>query len=672
MNEQDLRSLRNITERREIVRELRESEDKFRKLAELLPETIFETDIKGNITYSNPIGLKKFGYTQEDLDKGLSILQLLANQKEIEKGYKNFQNVISGNFLEPHEYLMKKKDGNEFYVRVNSQPIYKDGNIIGVRGVVFDITEIIMTEKKLKESETRYRHLFDSTPYAIWLLDLEGKMIDCNDTMKKFMIRFEKEDLIGKNFLEIIKMFSIKGDERLKDYEDLFARKFKNLLMYGELEPFEINVSRGDGKNFWLVLQPSFLNVNDKRYIQLFIIDITNVKTASLQLKESEEKYRLISENANDLIFILDMEGKYLYCNKIFYKILGYDPKELIGKSAIDYSHPDDKENAIMELKRALNVGFGAFSARTRCKDGKYKWLESIGNITYDENGDPVKIFAVSRDITLRKEMEEKLRKSDEELKSLNKELEQKVKERTMELERKNIELEKLDKAKDNFLSTAAHELKTPLISIAGYTDYILTKYENQLQVDIKSDLSIVKKNIKRLHNLINLLLDATKLESHALKLNRVETNVSEIIYKCLNELNYLFKEKYQEMILNLDNEIILNVDPEKIFQIFSNLISNANKFTLKGGKIEINAIRQQNCYLFEVKDNGIGISKKNLNCIFSKFKTIDEENGEDFHQGTGLGLFISKGFVEVHGGKIWATSEGLNKGTTIHFTIPL
>ena len=93
MNEQDLRSLRNITERREIVRELRESEDKFRKLAELLPETIFETDIKGNITYSNPIGLKKFGYTQEDLDKGLSILQLLANQKEIEKGYKNFQNV---------------------------------------------------------------------------------------------------------------------------------------------------------------------------------------------------------------------------------------------------------------------------------------------------------------------------------------------------------------------------------------------------------------------------------------------------------------------------------------------------------------------------------------------------------------------------------------------------
>ena len=530
-------SLRDITEKKEAEQKLKDSEEKFRFLAELLPETIFELDTKGNLIYTNVTGLKTFGLSIEDFKKGIYAFDLFFSQKDVENAKRALGLALSGKFADPQEYSMKKKDGTKFYTRIHSRPIFKNEEVVGLRGIITDITE-----QKLGE----------------------------------------------------------------------------------------------------------------------------------IKLKESEEKYRLISENANDLIFILDIEGKYLYCNKTFYKILGYEPNELIGKSAIENVHPDDKKQAIIELKNALNVGYGMFSARSKCKDGIYKWLESLGNVTYDENGDPVKIFAVSRDISLRKEIEEKLKKSDEELKILNKELENKVKERTIELERKNIELEKLDKAKDNFLSTAAHELKTPLISIAGYTDYILTKYENQLQIDIKSDLSIVKKNIKRLHNLINLLLDATKLESHALKLNRVETNVSEIIYNCLNELNYLFKEKYQEMILNLDNEIILNVDPEKIFQIFSNLISNANKFTQKGGKIEINAIKQQNCYLFEVKDNGIGISKNNLNCIFSKFKTIDEENGEDFHQGTGLGLFISKGFVEVHGGKIWATSEGLNKGTTIHFTIPI
>ena len=124
-------------------------------------------------------------------------------------------------------------------------------------------------------------------------------------------------------------------------------------------------------------------------------------------------------------------------------------------------------------------------------------------------------------------------------------------------------------------------------------------------------------------------------------------------------------------MILNLDNEIFLLIDSVRIFQVFSNLISNATKFTPKRGKIEISAKKSENQYFFEVKDNGIGLSEGDLERIFKKFETV-KQNRNDIPTGSGLGLSISMGFVEAHGGKMWATSEGLNKGMTIHFTIPI
>ena len=125
-------------------------------------------------------------------------------------------------------------------------------------------------------------------------------------------------------------------------------------------------------------------------------------------------------------------------------------------------------------------------------------------------------------------------------------------------------------------------------------------------------------------------------------------------------------------MILNIDNEIFLNVDSNRIFQLFSNLLSNAAKFTQKNGRIEITSKKEVKHYLFEIKDNGIGLPEKDLERIFKKFETIEQISETYNRTGSGIGLYISKEFIEAHGGKMWATSEGLNKGMTIHFTIPI
>jgi len=539
-------SIYDITELMEAEQKLKESEEKFRMLTELLPDTIFEYDLEGQLTYLNKAGMEKFGVSQDDIDNNFNAFQFFQNSDELEKAKKNMKASIQGKEFAPTDYLMNTMNGEELYARVHSRPKYEKGKIVGVRGVVIDITENKLIEAKLRESEAKYRHLFNSTPYAIWLIDLRGKIVDCNDTMNKFMSVFKHEDLIGKSFREVIQMFLSKGDPRFENLENVFKERFKLLLKQGYLDPIEFEISRGDAKTFWITLETSFVTLGKERLIQAFIKDITERKVAELKIKQSEE-----------------------------------------------------------------------------------------------------------------------------ELKKLNKELEQKVKERTKELEEKNLELMELDRAKDDFISMAAHELKTPLISISGYTDFILTKHEDDLPLDIKEDLKIVKKNVTRLQGLMNQLLNVMKLESQSIKILKEKNNISDTIYRCLHELSYLFKAKDLEVVLNIDNEIILNTDSNLIFQVFSNLISNSVKFTPKGGRIEISAKKGDDKYLFEVKDTGIGLARDELPRLFKKFETIKQEGDDSFQAGTGLGLYISKGFIEAHGGEMWATSEGEYKGMAIHFTIP-
>ena len=653
-------------------KKLKESEQKNRDLTELLPETIYEIDLNYNVSYVNTSGLKKFGYTTEDLKKGLNIFDVFTPE-EFEKVKNNLKDLFTSDKAEPHEYLMKKQDGTQFYGRIISAPFYKDEEIAGFRGIIHDITESKLAEQMLKESEEKYRHLFNSTPYAIWLVNLKGNIIDCNITMNNFLSIYTKDDLIGKNFRDVLDLFISKGDPKFKDLEPIFLARYKAVLKGEKLEPIEFRVSRADGKRMWITLESSFVKVGHENLLQVFIKDVTERKETELKIQESEEKYRLISENANDLIFILGTDGKFMYCNETFKKILDYNPEELIGKSPLSLAHPEDREKIKSDFLKGVEGYSGTNVSRFKCKDGTYKWIESIGNISYDNEGNPIRMFTVSRDITERKMIEEKLIKSEEELKVLNKELEQKVKERTKELEEKNLELQKLDKIKDEFITHAAHELKTPLISIAGYTDYILYKYQD-LESEIKEDLLIVQRNIERLHKLMNQLLDVMKIESQKMELNKEYTNVNEIIKNCISELTYLINEKNHEVILHIKDEINLNVDPERIFPVLSNLLSNAIKFTPDNGKIEIKAERNemQKEYIFEIKDSGIGLQRDEIEKLFEKFEMVKQISDENYKKGTGLGLYISKGFIEAHGGKMWAGSDGPNKGTTIYFTLPI
>jgi PAS domain S-box-containing protein len=210
-----------------------------------------------------------------------------------------------------------KKDGTKFFGRIHSTPKYKDNKIIGMRGIVVDITEMKLAEQKLKESEKKYQHLFNNTPYAIWLVNLQGVIIECNEKMNKLMSIFKHTDLIGKSFRDVIKMFLAKGDPRFENLDKTFSERFKLLLKQGYLDPIEFEISRGDGKSFWITLETSFVKIGKESFIQAFIKDITDrkiaqqkveelrkeletrVKERTIKLESSEKKYRKAYNRAN-------------------------------------------------------------------------------------------------------------------------------------------------------------------------------------------------------------------------------------------------------------------------------------------------------------------------------------------------------------------------------------
>ncbi len=277
----------DITKQKKIEQKLKESEEKFRDLANLLPQVVFETDERGNIKFFNNNAYGVFGYTPDDLNKGLNALQLIIPEDR-ERVLENIKRILSRKKVEKignNEFIALKKDGSTFPVLIYSNPIIHKGKFVGLRSIIIDITEQKNAEQKLKESEEMYRNLFNTTPYAIWLVDLQGKILDCNETMDKFLAIFKYTDLIGKPFREVLKMFAREGDPRFENIEKVLKERFKILLKKGYLKPIEFEVYRGDGKTFWITLESSFVKIDKKSLIQTFIKDITEKKLAEIELE---------------------------------------------------------------------------------------------------------------------------------------------------------------------------------------------------------------------------------------------------------------------------------------------------------------------------------------------------------------------------------------------------
>jgi len=678
----------DITERIKSKQTLEQSEKRFRKLTELLPDVVYTINKEGTITYVNSAIYNILGYEPNEVYDNMHMHEFFP-EEEVNFLQQNFDKVIRGEITEAHEYEMIRKDGTSIYAMLHSRPIFKNGEITGLLGIIHDITNLLEAEKKLKESEKKYRNLAQSLPDIIYEFDTDFNLTYLNKSgLEKFGL--SQDHYEGINIKQFIAPLDLASS----------IRDIKKILKGNLIEPNDILLQKEDGSYFYgrnharpiyqdekiIGVRGIISDITERKKSEIALKkEIEERKKAETKLKKSEEKYRYLFEGSPYSIWLVSFDGTILDCNTTTNTLLSEHTKEdLIGNNFVNILSLLDKSDYLISFfkKRFSKIQEGKKLSPAEVKlkrpDGKEIWINVIGSLL--KLGDEILIQVIIQDITENKKAEQKIKESQEKLKILNKKLEQKVFDRTKELReseeklrKQNIELKRLDNLKNEFIQNAAHELKTPLISISGYTDYLLMKYKENINSEVKEDLGIIKKNVKRLEKLMDQLFEAMKIDEQKLKLEKKKVDIRELIKECVKDLSYQIKEKNHDIIIDVDKETILKVDRERLSQVFTNLLSNAIKFTKNNGKIEVLGKNMDNDkYLFQVKDNGLGLTENELKRLFQKFERIKSPlKHEVKYRGTGLGLYITKGIVNFHGGKIWAESPGPNKGTTINFTLP-
>ena len=374
---------------------------------------------------------------------------------------------------------------------------------------------------------------------------------------------------------------------------------------------------------------------------------ISNVLKAFTK-KNIEEIYRLIIENANDLIIIFNDNFEIELINEnSFQKLLGYSKNDLIVEDIQQYMHTDDLEKIEKFQKNLLLNGEDTTEIRFRKIDNSYLWFELKGASFKDYNQN-LKILTISRDITDKNKVQDLIR--DE-----------------------NIRLIRMDEIRKEFMAHASHEIKNPLISLVLNIEMLKYKFLQKDLTNFEKNINDVKEQLVNVKNLAVNLLEYTLLEMHKSNLKKKRVDISNILINCIKMETLRAEVRGIKINCDFSDELYIDGDELAITQVFQNLISNAINYTpkYKNGDINIRANKINNKIIVSVKDNGIGLLQEHIKNLFVWDSQIDTRSDEVI-KGSGIGLYLSKQMVEIHGGRIWAESEGLNKGSTFSIEIPI
>ena len=256
-------------------------------------------------------------------------------------------------------------------------------------------------------------------------------------------------------------------------------------------------------------------------------------------------------------------------------------------------------------------------------------------------------------------------------------EIEERRWEAQQHLEEQNKTLSEINRLKTDLFSRTSHELKTPLISIKGFTELLLKLHSHKFDPEVISMLEEIEKGSKKLGQLIKDIVESSQLEQGLLKLKKSRENLTFLVNYCIKELRGAALVREQKIEMKITKDFYTIFDKERIYEVVSNLLLNAIKYTPVGGTITIEGQKERNKFIISISDTGIGLTKQERRYLFTQFGKI-ERYGQGFDideksiEGTGLGLYISKEIIELHNGKIWAESEGRNKGSTFYFSLPI
>lgn len=489
------------------------------------------------------------------------------------------------------------------------------------------------SEEEVKFSEIKFRTLYQKNPLMLFIIDEAGKVLEANEQVKEDL-EYEVHELIGK---DVVDVFHPEDKEKvLSNIEECVRHK--------TAKKWELRKISKTGKIIWVRESASILKLPGEGVkILIACENITGYKAAQQQVKENEEKYRLLAETIEELILIHDRDGKLLYVNQAGLELAQYNLDELSELSIYNLFNDEYEERIGDYLTNERRKESLLVELNLHTKTGEKIPVEI--NITkLKKRNHQEGVLVVARDIRERKRNEYSINKYIEELKKSN-------------------------YAKDKFFSIIAHDLRSPFNALLSYSDILMEEFDELERDEIKEYITHMNSVANNIFELLNNLLDWSRIQTDKMYFNPSLFDIEEVITKVSRLFKDIAKSKRIKIDIKCDDRCYAFADENSISTVIRNLTSNAIKFSNEDSTVKIKAENEDKLVRVTVSDNGIGMLPEDIVKLFRidiNYTTL----GTRQEKGTGLGLILAKEMIEKNGGEIFVESA-LGKGSKFSFTLP-
>jgi len=629
-----------------IAKSLSESEEYNRTLFIENAIGLALTTMDGRFIDINPAFAKIIG---RSIDESLKLTTWdITPEKQLTQEQQHLKNLNETGSYVPYEKEYVHKDGQLVPISFQGKTIERNG-IKYILVSIKDISERKNAEATLRESEERFRKVFEEGPIGMAMANLAtGNLFSVNKALCN-MLGYTEEELLQLTFLEVTL-----PEDRARDIEAV--RNLNDGLIQNHFAEKRYLSKSGDVIWGARALTKIFSESDQVYYALVIIENINERKSVEKSLLESERRFHDSLENIKLLAAQINFNGEVIYCNPYLCKLSGYTREEIVGSDWFEIFVPKVRQDVRELFLKALQNGYieTIYENPLRMKDGSERIILFNNTILRDPEGKVIGTTSIGEDITERK-------RAEDEIRLFNQTLEQRVVERTAQVQAIIKELE-------TFSYSVSHDLKAPLRGIDGYSKLLLDLYGKDLNDEAQSFLKTIRSSTMQMNQLIEDLLEYSRLERN--QLNNDEIKISDIIESILSLYKNELEKRKIKLKFNIP-DIKLVADEKGLTIALRNLIENAIKFSSSNADveplIEIGIEERTLSWIIYVKDNGIGFDMKYHQRIFEIFQRL--QRAEDI-PGTGVGLaMVSKTMQRMHG-KVWAESVS-GMGSTFYLELP-